>query len=289
MLISDVCKKTNLTKKAILYYIEQDLINPEILENGYKNFNDGDIETLKKISVLRKLNIPISEIKKFLENNNFESLQKIALKQKFEIENENKKQSLLNNLIDGKNWESISNEIDKLEKNNTILNKLTDAFPNYYGRYICLHFSRFLDCEIEIAENKEQKDAYDTIIDFLDNAPDMEFSDGLKELLQNEDFNMNNDSIVDIIKNTESALGNIDNYMEENKKSIHKYLEFKNSEEFKNSPIFELQNVLKNFNESSGYYETFIPAMKRLSKSYAKYHDDLESAEQKFSGVYKDI
>lgn len=35
MLINEVCKECNLTKKAVEYYTEQGLIQPRITENGY--------------------------------------------------------------------------------------------------------------------------------------------------------------------------------------------------------------------------------------------------------------
>ena len=36
MLINEVCKECNLTKKAVEYYTEQGLIQPRIKENGYR-------------------------------------------------------------------------------------------------------------------------------------------------------------------------------------------------------------------------------------------------------------
>ncbi|MDD2999071.1 MAG: MerR family transcriptional regulator, partial [Candidatus Riflebacteria bacterium] len=49
MLIKTTSKVTDLTKKAIEYYTEQGLISPAILENGYRDFNEKDVERLKKI------------------------------------------------------------------------------------------------------------------------------------------------------------------------------------------------------------------------------------------------
>ncbi len=39
MLINETSKKTGLTKKVIEYYIEQGLISPHMLSNGYRNFD----------------------------------------------------------------------------------------------------------------------------------------------------------------------------------------------------------------------------------------------------------
>ena len=47
MLINEVAKLCNLTKKAVEYYTEQKLICPSILENGYRDFSKKDVEILK--------------------------------------------------------------------------------------------------------------------------------------------------------------------------------------------------------------------------------------------------
>lgn len=41
MLIKEVAKLCNLTKKAVEYYAEQGLIYPNILENGYRVFSES--------------------------------------------------------------------------------------------------------------------------------------------------------------------------------------------------------------------------------------------------------
>lgn len=55
MLIKEVCTITKLTKKAVEYYEKQGLVFPKVLKNGYRDFYNDDIEQLKKIVVLRKL------------------------------------------------------------------------------------------------------------------------------------------------------------------------------------------------------------------------------------------
>lgn len=46
MLINEVCKECKLTKKAIEYYEEQRLVQPQVLENGYRDFSDSEINRL---------------------------------------------------------------------------------------------------------------------------------------------------------------------------------------------------------------------------------------------------
>lgn len=67
-----------------------------------------------------------------------------------------------------------------LGNSKTITEKLLDAFPGYYGRFVCLHFARFLN---EPIKTKKQKVAYETIVTFLDNAPEFNLSEELQEYL----------------------------------------------------------------------------------------------------------
>ena len=68
MLIHEIAKRCNITKKAVQYYVEQGLLSPGILKNGYREFTEEDASILKKIVLYRQLNLSISEIKIVLEN-----------------------------------------------------------------------------------------------------------------------------------------------------------------------------------------------------------------------------
>lgn len=80
MLINEISKKTGLTKKAIDYYTNKGLLEPKVLENGYREYSEKDLEILGRISVLRKLSIGIDEIKLVLSNDNPDILSSIAKK-----------------------------------------------------------------------------------------------------------------------------------------------------------------------------------------------------------------
>lgn len=62
----------------------------------------------------------------------------------------------------------------------------------------------------------------------------------------------------------------------------------KQSDEYKKSFAYKLQEFFAAFNRESGYNEVFIPAMKRLSKSYREYHEALEKANTIFIQKYPD-
>ena len=68
MKINDVEKQLNIPKATIRFYEKEGLLSPKRNENSYIEYNDEDIELLKKIIVLRKIGIPVEDIKLLLNN-----------------------------------------------------------------------------------------------------------------------------------------------------------------------------------------------------------------------------
>lgn len=68
MKINEVERQVGITKKNIRFYEDQGLISPERnLSNGYREYSERDVSLLLKIKLLRRLAIPIEEIRKLLE------------------------------------------------------------------------------------------------------------------------------------------------------------------------------------------------------------------------------
>lgn len=66
--IEDVSIKTGLTKRAIRYYEDLNLISPKRTDSGYRLYTDEDIEKIQKIISLKdSLGFSLSEIKAALE------------------------------------------------------------------------------------------------------------------------------------------------------------------------------------------------------------------------------
>lgn len=139
MLINETSKATNLTKKAIEYYTEQELISPVVLENGYRDFSESDMERLKKISVFRKLGLSTQEVKAVLADETGDALQKVSVQKELNAQREHAKKTLLGKLCCGKSLFEINEDLIAIEQSSTITEKLLEAFPGYYGRFICLH------------------------------------------------------------------------------------------------------------------------------------------------------
>ncbi len=278
MLINEVCKKCQLTKKAIEYYEEQKLLSPNILENGYRDFSEEDAVTLSRISVLRRLGLSVADIRSALADSSFSALRNISNKQILELENMQAKSNLTLQLANGEKWETIRLQLDQLEKKQSILSRLLEKFPGYYGRYAAFHFAAFLN---EPIRTPEQQEAFDTIILFLDQI-EISIQTEMKSYLEEIELTTNTNMINTINKNLALAVEHPEQYLSENKEILERYMAFTETDEYKSSPAFRLKNLLQNLNQQNGYNEVFIPAMCKLSQSYHSYYEKLQKANEVF-------
>ena len=67
MKIKYVEELVGITKKNIRFYEEQGLLAPDRAENGYREYGQADIDRLMQIKLLRKLGVPIEEIKRIFQ------------------------------------------------------------------------------------------------------------------------------------------------------------------------------------------------------------------------------
>lgn len=282
MLINEVCKKCSLTKKAIEYYEKQGLVHPKIGENGYRNYSEKNISTLKEISVLRNLGLSISEIKGVFESSNKSlTLSKykylIDLKRQRVVEQQKCLELLIENYNIDKGIEFINSN---LNNSFTIKEKLVQSFPGAYGIYLSIHFGQFLNEKIDSVEKEE---AFTNIVNFLDNINiTKEIGEYLEELtsyIKQEDLKEMNTNLL-------NAIDDIDSYIVSNKQSMEEYIKFRNSEEFKSTPVYKMQQLVLDFQQSSGYYEIFITNLKILSRAYLEYSNKLQKANELFIKNY---
>ncbi len=64
MKIKTVEELVGITKKNIRFYEDEGLLNPGRAENGYREYSEDDVLRLKQIKFLRKLSVPIEEIRR---------------------------------------------------------------------------------------------------------------------------------------------------------------------------------------------------------------------------------
>ncbi|ERT59463.1 DNA-binding transcriptional MerR regulator [Peptoniphilus koenoeneniae] len=278
MLINEIAKKTELTRKAIEYYIEKNLIKPEILDNGYRNFSKEDQEKLVKIKYFRDLDFSVTEIQKILQGDK-NILRKIAVERELEIKNDLRKKEIISKLESQDSILDFKKEIEGISAREKIIDKLTKLFPGYYGDYLKLYFGQFLNEKIE---SEEEKEAFYTLIDFLDSMEEIKIPEDLKEYMNFISKDISKDQIKKSLENYKSAIENSEEFLNENKEVLKIYEDYKNSLEYKNSKEKKLMDTFKEFNKKSGYYEIFIPAMRKLSKSYNEFYEKILIANEKF-------
>ena len=65
MKINQVEELVGITKRNIRFYEKEGLITPgRNSENGYREYGDPDVETLRRIKLLRRLDVPLEEIRR---------------------------------------------------------------------------------------------------------------------------------------------------------------------------------------------------------------------------------
>lgn len=63
MHIKDVEQRTGLSRANIRYYEQEGLVHPARRKNGYRDYSQEDLETLLRVRLLRRLDVPIEEIR----------------------------------------------------------------------------------------------------------------------------------------------------------------------------------------------------------------------------------
>lgn len=285
MLINEAARKCGITKKAVQYYVEQGLVDPKVLENGYRDFSEEDTKVLKRVVLYRKLGLSIREIRRVLEDRG--EISGIFYQRELELEQEKTKQEWLKRLAAGEAIEDLEPEIDPLSSNTIIIQKLGELFPGYYGKIIRFHFSRYLTGKVE---TEEQKKAFHQIIEFFDRVPEIRLPDDLREYLdacmEEGSGKEETERLRRVLQEQEYALQNLDEFVRNHKKVLDDYQKYRQTEEYQNSPACRLMETMKQICAANGYDDTFIPAMRKLSPLYNEHYEQLLKANEQFTKSY---
>ena len=69
MKINEVEALVGITRKNIRFYEAEGLLTPRRnSENGYRDYGDADIDALQQIKLLRKLGVPLEDIRELKHN-----------------------------------------------------------------------------------------------------------------------------------------------------------------------------------------------------------------------------
>ena len=275
MTMHEVCARLGLTKKAVRYYISEGLIAPRRLENGYADFSEADCEALERIALLRRLDLPLSEIRALIAGGSAEAALERLDRQ---IEREQTALGLLREFSRTRDYAQLRAALDREAQRRTIAERLESAFPGGFGRMAALMFAPYLNQPIE---TDDQRAAYDEIIAFLDGAPAID--PALIDEMQRAFAPIDAETAEKMRRAKESAAADPQNWLEENEELVRQYAAFKQSAAYRASPAGKIEDYLRAFCQESGYNDVFIPALRRLSPAYDAYQRRLISANDAFS------
>jgi len=280
MLRNEIQKLTGLTRKAIEYYEERGLICPKKSENGYRDYSERDIEILNKISLYRKVGLSITEIKNVL---NYNTLSSALRKKQHELEVEEKRKDILELLIKGENDNVIQERLALLENGETIYERLERAFPGYFGMMIFSAYQPFLSEPLKESGIL----AYNEYINYLDSLPPFELSEEERDYIEKNTAGLGINELKDVNNAKIKAVEDIKQWWTENKDTVTKYEEFKNSDEYASSLMKKIYDKLKKYMEDNNYYETAIPLIRQFSKTYDDYYKKLLEANDEYMKLRK--
>ena len=63
MHIAQLEEDLGLSRASIRFYEKEGLLSPERLANGYRDYSEEDLETLRRVKLLRALGLPLEDIK----------------------------------------------------------------------------------------------------------------------------------------------------------------------------------------------------------------------------------
>ncbi|MHA6566678.1 MerR family transcriptional regulator [Aerococcus urinae] len=273
MLRGEVQKQTGLTRKAIEYYEEKGLIAPHREENGYRSYSELDVDKLHKIATLRKLDLSLNEVEEIL--NNEKQLATILREKQIKSELDYRKHQLLQRLIAGESIQEIEQEISSIKKYDTMYERLQLIFPGYFGQAFFYAYQPFLNEPVK----QQNAAAFEEYIDYLDSLPMIKFSEEEKDWIEKiaSDIDL---SMLDKVNNSKQAAVEAPNeWFESNKESVKAYLNFKESDDFKSSPLYSMNEKIKNYMEDNHYYEKAIPLIRKFSPQYDAYYKKLLEAD----------
>lgn len=274
MKIQEAADRLKMTKRAIKYYEEKKLLKPERRENGYREYDEEDIERLRQIVFLRRLGLSLEEIRTYLAGN--ETVLEDVLKRKEEAHQEESQRIVaMRHFMENINRE----EVEQILPSESLLEAIETLLPGAWGRYLSSHFAPFLK---EPLTSDEQKKAMERIIRYCDDHP-----------LKLPWYYRFVSSPVQEKRTAEEMIAQWDmdeaSY-QEMKKNMEKVIRMKLGI-WRFHPVYVMQRRMQKEMQDSGYNAIVVENMKVVSPLYARYKKNLDAVNERIMreiGVYYD-
>lgn len=281
MLLNEIINEVGMTKRAVKYYEEKGLLAVDKDNNGYRNYSAQDVETLKKISVYRKLGISIKDIQNLLETGDKSILLRIYQEKVQEKVLKDSELEALKQFIDDGDADKANEALDY----QTVENAIESLLPGKeWGDYFKSHFKPFLNVRLKTLE---QKQALQNILEYCDETTlKVPFIMGIcaKMIGGIEQETRNADEMIAYYRDMSES------EYERLKEKVWKGAKMKNGI-MKYHPVFVAQRKMQKELQNKGYNDIFIPNLMVLSPMYAEYKRALDNVNDRMCrelGLYYD-
>ena len=281
MLLNEIVKEVGMTKRAIKYYEEKGLLTVNKDNNGYRNYSNQDVDTLKKISVYRKLGIGIKDIKKLLKTDNKSILLHIYQEKLQDHVLQNSELKALKQFIDDGNADKANELLDY----QTVENAIESLLPGKeWANYFKSHFKPFLNIKLI---TPEQKQALQNILEYCDKTtlkiPFM-MQIGMKIANKVSQESKSADEMIAYYRDMN------ENEYNKLKERVYAGVKMKTGI-MKYHPSFIAQRKMQKELQNKGYNDIFLPNLMVLSPKYAEYKKSFDALNNRICselGLYYD-
>ena len=270
MMIKEVQELTGLGRKAIEYYQQKGLINPAVLENGYRDYSQEEADTLRHIALLRALDVPLEEIRALLSGG--KSPDALLRERQSDTDRQQRKTRLMEEYAKTGPTEDLKSKLDALGREESLAKRFFRLLPGYFGQMLLYNFAPFLE---DPAASEAQEKAFEEAVSFLDSLPPLLLPPDLAEAAESAAEDLSLDVMLEMQQGKRAALRDPEGWYKEHEDMIKAYGQMKQTEEYRNAPVVRAGALLKAYFEETGYYERFIPLMRRLSPAYDEYYREI--------------
>ena len=129
---------------------------------------------------------------------------------------------------------------------------------------------------------EDGKEAYKKFVNYLDSLPSFNLSKEEQDYIEEVSSAFDMKVLKEVNASKIEAIENVEKWLKENKNIIARYQDYKNSDNYKNSPMKTIQDKLQTFMLDNKYYEIAIPLIRKFSKSYDQYYKKMLIANEQY-------
>ena len=270
MMIKEVQELTGLGRKAIEYYQQKGLIKPLVLENGYRDYSREEADTLRHIALLRALDVPLEDIKALLSGSAGPGA--LLRERHTDMDLRQRKTHLMEEYAKTGPTDDLKSKLDALGREESLAKRFFRLLPGYFGQMLLYNFAPFLE---DPAASEAQEKAFEEAVSFLDSMPPLLLPPDLAEAAESAAEDLSLDVMLEMQQGKRAALRDPQGWFKEHEEFIKAYGQMKQTEEYRSAPAVRAGAHLKAYLTETGYYERFIPLMRRLSPAYDEYYREI--------------